>query len=117
MYRTQKPYLHKDGRLVWGDLAVTIPRGSGGEALCGLATIENITARKKAEEELSRLEKIESLKVLAGGIATISITSCAVFSGISILLARRSNPAAKPPCILTRRSPRSNGRKTSPCRC
>jgi PAS domain S-box-containing protein len=85
MYRTQKPYLHKDGRLVWGDLAVTIPRGSGGEALCGLATIENITARKKAEEELSRLEKIESLKVLAGGIAhDFNNLLCGVFGYLDL---------------------------------
>ena len=47
-YRLEKRFLTKDGRLVWLDLTALVVRGPGGEALYGLAMVENITERKPA---------------------------------------------------------------------
>ncbi len=66
--------LTKDGQTKWIDLAVTSFKYGGQSAI--LATAYDITERKLAEEELregqkkiARLQKMESLGLLAGGVA------------------------------------------------
>ena len=56
-YRLEKRFLTKDGRLVWLDLTALVVRGPGGEALYGLAMVENITERKLAEVALRESEE------------------------------------------------------------
>ena len=59
-YITEKRYLRKDGRVVWALLAVALVRGRNGEPLQTVATTQDITERKRAEQERKRLE--ESLR-------------------------------------------------------
>ncbi len=59
-YVTEKRYLRKDGRVVWALLAVALVRGRGGEPLQTVAITQDITQRKRAEQERKRLE--ESLR-------------------------------------------------------
>jgi PAS domain S-box-containing protein len=59
-YVTEKRYLRKDGRVVWTLLAVALVRGRDGEPLHTVATTQDITQRKRAEQERKRLE--ESLR-------------------------------------------------------
>jgi two-component system cell cycle sensor histidine kinase/response regulator CckA len=75
-YEMDKRYIRKDGEVVWIHLVVRLVEDASGQPLCYLPTMEDITRRKRAEEERRQLElqllhaqKLESLGVLAGGIA------------------------------------------------
>jgi len=61
------PELGEGGR--WLRFTAALIRGAGGEVLGALETLENITEQKRAEEELHKAQKMESLSALAGGIA------------------------------------------------
>ena len=54
-YRMEKRYLRKDGKVAWVNVNVTIIRDAAGRPTRTMAAIENITARKQAEEERMRL--------------------------------------------------------------
>jgi PAS domain S-box-containing protein len=76
IYRTEKRYIRKNGETIWGALTLSSVRNADGEFLHFLGIIEDITLRKRAEEErgrlqelLSRSEKMEALGKLAGGVA------------------------------------------------
>jgi PAS domain S-box-containing protein/putative nucleotidyltransferase with HDIG domain len=55
-YSMEKRYVHKNGSIVWGNLFVTLRRDRNGlaEEIIGMA--EDITERKRAEEELQNRE-------------------------------------------------------------
>ena len=52
-YNADKRYIRKDGVVVWGNLTVAPFTGPGGEMELLLATVQDINARKKAEEALA----------------------------------------------------------------
>ena len=75
-YRLEKRYLRKDGGIVWGDLWSSAIRDANGEHAGTVGVIEDITDRKKAEEEreslrsqLLQAQKMEAIGTLTGGIA------------------------------------------------
>jgi two-component system, cell cycle sensor histidine kinase and response regulator CckA len=75
-YHMEKRYLHKAGHIVWVLLSVSLVHDAAGNPLYFIAQIQDITGRKRAEQEKLLLErklleaqKLESLGVLAGGIA------------------------------------------------
>src|SRR5688572_14147819 len=41
----EKRYLHKDGRTVWANVAISFIRDDDGRPVCTMATVEDITAR------------------------------------------------------------------------
>lgn len=55
--RFVKRYLHKNGTTVWADLATALRRDSRGKPLYFVSTINDITERKRAEEELRQSEE------------------------------------------------------------
>ena len=55
-YRMKKRYLHKDGRVVWIWLSVSLVRDGGGAALYFIAQIQDVTEQMRAEEALRRSE-------------------------------------------------------------
>jgi PAS domain S-box-containing protein len=62
-YRTQKRYIAKNGSIRWGSLSISILRGQDGEPQYALSIVEDITKRKRAEEDLVvqlRFEKLIS---------------------------------------------------------
>ncbi|HEY5282180.1 MAG TPA: PAS domain S-box protein, partial [Polyangia bacterium] len=54
-YRREKRYVRKDGQVAWVNVNMTVLRDGVGTPLRAVATIEEITGRKQAEEERSRL--------------------------------------------------------------
>ena len=56
-YTREHRFLTKDGRAVWLDLTALVVRGRHGEALYGLAMVENLTDRRQAEEALRKSEE------------------------------------------------------------
>ena len=52
IYHIEKQYIRKDGTEIWGSTTVSIIRNNSDEVQFFLAMVEDITARKKAENEL-----------------------------------------------------------------
>jgi PAS domain S-box-containing protein len=55
-YSMEKRYLRKDGSLVWANLAVSLVRDLSGDTEYFIGAIEDVTERKRAEEELRKSE-------------------------------------------------------------
>lgn len=51
-YQIEKRYFRKDGETIWVHLAVSILRAENGQPLYFISQIQDITARKQAEEQL-----------------------------------------------------------------
>jgi PAS domain S-box-containing protein len=51
-YRIEKRYLHKSGKVVWGDLAVSAVRDASGGTKYLIGVVVDITQRKRLEDEL-----------------------------------------------------------------
>jgi len=51
-YQMEKRYLHKDGRIVWVLLSVSLAREETGTPRCFISQVQDITARKEAEQDL-----------------------------------------------------------------
>jgi PAS domain S-box-containing protein len=56
-YQMEKRYIRKDGKLIWGHLAVSLFHNEKGDFLYFLAKIEDITERKLAEKALRQSEE------------------------------------------------------------
>jgi len=55
-FSMEKRYVHRGGRVVWGNLTVVVLRAPAGHVSHHFAMLEDITARRAAEEELRRSE-------------------------------------------------------------
>jgi PAS domain S-box-containing protein len=51
-YRLEKRYIRKDGQVAWVNVNMTVVRDAAGQPIRTMATIEDITERKQAVEEL-----------------------------------------------------------------
>jgi PAS domain S-box-containing protein len=73
--RVEKRYLHKDGGTVWMHVAIAMERDAAGQPLYAISVLDDITARKDAEEALRESEtRYRSTFELAGsGIAHIGL--------------------------------------------
>lgn len=56
-YTLEKRYIRKDGSLVWANLTTSLKRDRAGTPEYGIAVIEDISARKAAEEALRQSEQ------------------------------------------------------------
>lgn len=63
-YQIDKRYIHRDGRIVWITLSVSLVHDRNGEPLYFVAQIENITGRKRSEMALQAA--VEIVRAVAG---------------------------------------------------
>jgi PAS domain S-box-containing protein len=61
-YSRESRYRHKDNRVVWGQVTVSLLRSTGGAPQYAVAMVADITHRKKAEEDIRTYqEQLQSL--------------------------------------------------------
>ena len=65
----EKRYRHRDGRVVWGWLSASLVRDAVGKPLYFVSQVQDVTERKRLEEQLRHSQKMEAIGRLAGGIA------------------------------------------------
>ena len=53
-YQFDRPYAHADGRIIWGATTLALVRDDDGNPLYAIGQLEDITARKAAEERADR---------------------------------------------------------------
>lgn len=56
-YQLEKRFIHKEGRLVWGLVSAGLVRNDAGQPLYFVGQVQDITERKRAEEELRASEE------------------------------------------------------------
>ncbi|HEY6758333.1 MAG TPA: EAL domain-containing protein [Baekduia sp.] len=59
-YQFDRPYRHADGRMVWGSTTLALVRDSAGAPLYAIGQMQDITARKEAEERADRRARQQS---------------------------------------------------------
>lgn len=67
-YKIEKRYVKKDGELLWANLTRSMVRDGKGEHLYSLVMLEDITDRKRAEEERDRFFTLSSDMFFIGGL-------------------------------------------------
>ncbi len=74
VYRTEKRYIRKDGRPVWGAVMINALRDQDGQTMCYLGMIEDITERKGAEMRLEQSRSLlaAALESTADGILVVN---------------------------------------------
>jgi PAS domain S-box-containing protein len=75
-YKTEKRYIRKNGEIIWGNVTDSVVYDETGSPLYFIIMIEDITDRKRTEEEKAHLEqqllhaqKMEALGTLVAGVA------------------------------------------------
>ena len=66
-FRTR--YIHKLGHEVWTSLSVSVVRDDRGVPMYLISLIEDLTEKRKLEDQLRHAQKMEAVGTLAGGIA------------------------------------------------
>lgn len=95
-YRLEKRYLRGDGEVIWGDLHVSLVRDDGGRPRYAVALLEDVTERRRLEEERSLLlERVLAVVShdLRNPLATI------LLNATSILEIEAPSPAWTRECV------------------
>lgn len=56
-FEVEKRYLHKEGKIKWGKLVMSLFRAPDGAPLYGIGMVEDITVRKETEAELAEVQR------------------------------------------------------------
>lgn len=98
-FSLEKRYIRKDGELAWVDATTSLVRDKEGVADYFITVIQDISLRKRTEEELERTstqlrqsQKMEAIGQLAGGVAHDFNNLLSVIRGHSELLLEDLRP-------------------------
>ncbi|MBI2952917.1 MAG: PAS domain S-box protein [Chloroflexi bacterium] len=69
-YTIEKRYARKDGEIIWAQLTASVIRGSHGKPIYGLAMLQDITERKRTEQERGQVQ--EQLRDVNSRLVTAS---------------------------------------------
>jgi two-component system, cell cycle sensor histidine kinase and response regulator CckA len=93
-YQVEKRYVRKDGALVWVNVNMTIIRDAAGKPERTIATVEDISVRRKLEEQLRHAQKMEAIGTLAGGVAHDFNNILNVIMGYGSMVLNRQEPGS-----------------------
>jgi PAS domain S-box-containing protein len=101
-YRIEKRYYHKDGRMVWANLTVSLVRDGLGQPRFAIGMAEDITEGKRAEEklhemqaELAHIGRLTALGELTASIAhEVNQPLAAIVGNADICLSWLNNSGA-----------------------
>jgi len=65
----EKRYVREDGAVVWGHVTASLLEDPEGRPTCAVAMVQDITDRKRLEEELRQAEKMSAMGILVSGVA------------------------------------------------
>lgn len=73
-YTVEKRYVHKNGGIVWVDLAASVVRSEDGSEMFGVRVLRDITDKKRAEEQQSLLlnelnHRVKNMLTVVQGLA------------------------------------------------
>ena len=68
-HQQEKRYLRKDGSALWANMTTSLVRDRERRPKFFISVIEDLTQRKRLEQQLLHAQKLEALGQLAGGIA------------------------------------------------
>jgi PAS domain S-box-containing protein len=68
-YQREKRYIDKAGQVIWVYLSVSLLRDEQGRPVHFIAQTQNLTERRKIEEQFRQAQKMEAIGQLAGGVA------------------------------------------------
>ncbi len=78
--------------VVWGHLTVSLVHGNGGGPLSAIGMVEDITDRKRIEQQYLQAQKMDAIGRLAGGVAHDFNNLLTVMLGSSELLLEEFGP-------------------------
>jgi PAS domain S-box-containing protein len=87
VYKTEKRFIRKDGQIIWGSLTVIANNDSNGQFLYNLGIIEDITDRKRIENEFfeSQLNFHRSISESPVGIRIVTIEGKTIYANKAFL--------------------------------
>ena len=87
-YELEKRYVRKDGSLLWGQLNVSLVRDHAGTPQFAIGMVENVTERKRAEQELQQRALQQELVAHLGQRALALTDVSALMDEASVLISQ-----------------------------
>ncbi|MEA2477792.1 MAG: hypothetical protein QOC87_1991 [Actinomycetota bacterium] len=89
-YQIEKRYLRKSGEMIWVSVSASVVRDDDGLVSYGIAIVEDVTARKEAEEEMQRVDAAKS-EFIANAAHELRTPLTAIWGLSSTLAAKRKD--------------------------